>query len=102
MRSACTLSLVLFLAAVGASAQKGDEGQPTLTVRSTLVEAPILLKTKGGEVVFGLSADDFLVTDNGVPQQLTLDQDTDSQPLALAIVVETGVPEHDILLTTAS
>jgi VWFA-related protein len=75
---------------VGASAQKGDEGQPTLTVHSTLVEAPILLKTKGGEVVFGLSADDFLVTDNGVPQHLTLDQDTDSQPLALAIVVETG------------
>jgi VWFA-related protein len=90
MRSACTLSLLLFLATVGASAQKGDEGQPTLTVRSTLVEAPILLKTKGGEVVFGLSADDFLVTDNGVPQHLTLDQDTDSQPLALAIVVETG------------
>jgi hypothetical protein len=90
MRSACTLYLLLFLAAVGTSAQKGDEGQPTLTVRSTLVEAPILLKTKGGEVVFGLSADDFLVTDNGVPQHLTLDQDTDSQPLALAIVVKTG------------
>jgi VWFA-related protein len=35
-------------------------------------------------------ADDFLLTDDGVPQHLTLDQDTDSQPLALAIVVETG------------
>jgi VWFA-related protein len=90
MRSACSLFFLLCLAAVGVSAQQSDEGQPTLTVRSTLVEVPVLLKAKGGEVVFGLTADDFLVTDNGVPQRLTLDQDTDSQPLALAIVVETG------------
>jgi VWFA-related protein len=90
MRSACTLFLLLCLAAVGVCAQQSEKGQPTLTVRSTLVEVPILLKVKGGEVIFGLTADDFLVTDNGVPQHLTLDQDTDSQPLALAIVVETG------------
>jgi VWFA-related protein len=90
MRSAYTLSLLLSLAAVGVSAQQSDNDQPTLTVRSTLVEVPILLKTKGGEVVFGLTVDDFLLTDNGVSQHLTLDQDTDSRPLALAIVVETG------------
>jgi VWFA-related protein len=77
---------------VNLSAQQNDSDkvQPTLTVRSNLVQVPILLKTKGGEIVFGLAAEDFLVTDNGVPQHLTLDQDTDSQPLALAIVVETG------------
>ncbi len=45
---------------------------------------------KSGKVVFGLTADDFVVTDNGVPQQVRLDPDTDSQPLALVIVVETG------------
>jgi VWFA-related protein len=90
MRSACSLFFLLCVAGVGVSAQQSDEGQPTLTVRSTLVEVPVLLKTKEGKVVFGLTADDFLVTDNGVPQHLTLDQDTDSQPLALAIVVETG------------
>jgi len=49
-----------------------------------------MVKTKSGQVVFELTADDFLVTDNGVPQKLTLEQDTDAQPLALAIVVETG------------
>src|ERR1700691_4334836 len=90
MRSACSLFFLLCVAAVGVSAQQSDEGQPTLTVRSTLVEAPVLLKTKEGKVVFGLTADDFLVTDNGVPPHLTLDQDTDSQPLALAIGVEAG------------
>src|SRR5204863_9866404 len=30
------------------------------------------------------------LTDNGVQQTLTLEKDTDSEPLALAVVVETG------------
>jgi VWFA-related protein len=64
--------------------------QPTFTVGSTLVQVPVLVKTKRGGVVFSLTADDFLVTDNGAPQKLTLDADTDAQPLALAIVAETG------------
>ncbi len=64
--------------------------QPTFTVGSTLVQVPVLVKTKHGGVVFSLTADDFLVTDNGVPQKPALDADTDLQPLALAIVVETG------------
>ena len=64
--------------------------QPTFTVGSTLVQVPVLVKTKRGGVVFSLAADDFLVTDNGAPQKLRLDADTDSQPLALAIVVQTG------------
>ena len=51
---------------------------------------PVLVTTKAGKVVFELTADDFLVTDNGVPQHVALDPETDSQPLALAIVVETG------------
>ena len=64
--------------------------QSTLTVSSTLVQVPVLVKNKAGRNVFELTADDFLLTDNGVRQHVTLDQDTDSQPLALAIVVETG------------
>jgi VWFA-related protein len=90
MRSACIFSVLLCLAAVGVPAQQSDTGQTVLTVRSTLVEVPVLVKTKGRQVVFKLTVDDFLLTDDGVPQDLTLDQDTDSQPLALAIVVETG------------
>jgi VWFA-related protein len=90
MRTARTLSLLLCLAAAEVSAQQSDSGQATLTVRSTLVEVPALVKTKAGEVVFELTADDFSLTDDGIPQHLTLDPDTDAQPLALAICVETG------------
>jgi VWFA-related protein len=55
-----------------------------------LVQVPALVKTKGGQVMLKLTADDFFLTDDGVPQALTLDQGTDLEPLALAIVVETG------------
>jgi VWFA-related protein len=67
-----------------------DDNASVLTVRSTLVQVPALVKTKKGELVFELKADDFTLTDDGVPQRLTLDEDTDSQPLALAVVVQTG------------
>jgi VWFA-related protein len=90
MRSGLILPLLLPLAIAGASAQQGDTSQPTLSVRSTLVEVPALVKTKAGEIVFELTADDFILTDDGVPQHLTLDPDTDWQPLALAICVQTG------------
>ena len=90
MRSVCALTLLLGLISVGLLAQPGETAQAPITVRSTLVMVPVLATTKTGEVVFELTANDFLVTDNGEPQHVTLDPDTDSQPLALAIVVETG------------
>jgi VWFA-related protein len=59
-------------------------------VRSNLVLVPVLVKTKVGETVFSLTADDFILTDNGVPQSLRLEPDTDLQPVALVVIVETG------------
>ena len=90
MRSACAISLLFFLAGTEARPQQSDPGQPVLRVRSTLVEVPALAKTRQGAVVFDLTAADFSLTDNGVPQHFTLEPDTDSQPLALVICVQTG------------
>jgi VWFA-related protein len=67
-------------------AQSGER----IRARSNLVLVPALVKTKAGELVFSLTADDFILTDNGVPQSLRLESDTDSQPLALAVAVQTG------------
>ncbi len=62
----------------------------TISVRSSLVVVPALVKTKSGQLVFTLKADDFTVKDDGVPQKLQLEEDTDAQPLALVVVVEVG------------
>ncbi len=49
-----------------------------------------MVRTKAGELVFTLAANDFTLTDDGVEQKVTLEQDTDSEPLALVIAIETG------------
>lgn len=62
----------------------------SLAVRSNLVLVPVLVKTKAGENVFSLTADDFILTDNNVAQSLRLETDMDLQPLAVVVIVETG------------
>jgi VWFA-related protein len=59
-------------------------------VRTNLVLVPVLVKNKSGEPVYSLTAQDFVLTDDGVPQSVQLELDTDSQPLALAVIVQTG------------
>jgi VWFA-related protein len=62
----------------------------SITVRSSLVVVPALVRTKSGQLVYTLKASDFILTDDGVEQPLHLEQDTGDQPLALVIVVQTG------------
>ena len=90
------LSLFLVLASVSpSSAQEPGQapdgaGQKTITVHSNLVLVPAFVKTKQGELVFSLNSDEFALTDDGVAQRLRLEADTDLQPLALVVVVQTG------------
>ena len=71
-------------------AQPSQTPTTTLTIRSNLVEVPVLVTTKSGQIVFGLHSSDFTLTDDDVPQRVSVVPGTGSQPLALAIVVETG------------
>jgi VWFA-related protein len=51
---------------------------------------PVLVRQHDGEAVFSLTAENFSVTDDGVPQKVRLQEDPDLQPLALVIVAQTG------------
>lgn len=94
--SVCAVGVLsTLLLAAPANAQTREQGPaapqvPVLTVGSNLVLVPALVRTKSGDVVFSLTADDFSLTDDGVPQHLRLDPDTDSQPVAIAVIVQTG------------
>lgn len=62
----------------------------TLTSQSTLVLVPALVRNASGETVYTLTANDFTLTDDGIPQKLTLEPDTGGEPIALVIDIEVG------------
>lgn len=73
-----------------AHAQSLGPTPETLNARSTLVLVPTLVRNKAGELVYTLNAGDFTLTDDSIPQKLTLEQDTGGEPLALVVVLEVG------------
>ena len=73
-----------------ALAQLPASQTPAINAHSTLVLVPALVRNKAGELIYTLTANDFVLTDDGIPQKLTLDQDTGGEPLALVVVIEIG------------
>ncbi len=59
-------------------------------LRSTtnLVLVPAQIQTKKGDMLYGLKREQFVVEDNGVPQTIRLDEDTDALGLSLVVVVQ--------------
>jgi VWFA-related protein len=74
-----------------ASAQTSGPVNPqsTITSSSTLVVVPAVVKSSSGDVAQALHADDFIVTDDGVPQHVTL-ENTERQPLSIVVLMQTG------------
>jgi VWFA-related protein len=91
LRAELALTCLLVLPARSSAQTPPPASQtPTITSQSTLVLVPALVRNKAGELILTLKADDFALTDNGVPQKLTLEQDTDGEPLALVVDIEGG------------
>jgi VWFA-related protein len=67
-----------------------DSQLPTITSRSNLVLVPVLVKSKAARIVFSLTADDFILTDNGVSRAVQIEEGSLGLPLALAVIVQTG------------
>jgi VWFA-related protein len=60
----------------------------TLRTQSNIVLVPTTVQTKHGDILYELKQDQFVVEDNGVPQTVHLDVDTDSLGLSLVVVVQ--------------
>ncbi len=85
------LTLLAFLSAASlASAQTSPAPPPsTIQARSNLVVLPTLVRSASGDLIHGLNAASFRVTDNGVPQKITLEAEED-RPLSILVVLQTG------------
>lgn len=83
-----SLLALCFVANSPARAQQASDPPQTLSTTTSLVVVPALVRTKAGQVVYSLRAEDFTLTDDGAPQVLHLEQDTGGEPLALVVVIE--------------
>lgn len=63
----------------------------TIRTRVTFVEVPVTVKDGSGRLVEGLSARDFTVYEDGVPQRLSF-FNSDAFPLSTAVVIDTNLP----------
>ena len=91
MRFWVAVALVWMGLLTGGRAQRPEASNPpaaTLSTRSTLVVVPALVRNKAGGLVYTLKAEDFTLTDDGIPQKLTLEQESGGEPLALVVVIE--------------
>jgi hypothetical protein len=62
---------------------------PTVITNSQLVIVPALVRGASGELMQTLHASDFLLTDNGVPQTVRLEE-VEHQPLSIVVLMQTG------------
>jgi VWFA-related protein len=90
MRLGAAIALLAGSVALAQSLPIPASNTPSVHTRSNVVLVPALVRNAKGELVFTLKAGDFRVTDDGIEQALTLDDDTGSEPLALVVAVETG------------
>lgn len=88
--AAIPLLLTPALAQAQASPAPSPTNPPgTLQVTTTLVQVPTLVQTPASELVYSLTAPDFRLTDNGLPQILSLES-TAAAPLSLVLLLQTG------------
>jgi VWFA-related protein len=62
----CVVVLVLFLTIVG---HAQDEDDDVIKVKSNLVNIDVIVKDKKGKYISDLKAEDFVITENGLPQK---------------------------------
>lgn len=71
-------------------ANSAHSQETTIRSRANIVLIPALVKDAHGDVVYGLSAKDFVVEDDGAEQPARLDEVPEAQPISLVVAVQTG------------
>lgn len=81
---------IVFAAVLHAQSPRDNSSQtPAITATSSLVVVPVLVRGSAGASVPTLRAADFLLTDNGAPQTVVVD-DKEHQPISLLVLLQTG------------
>jgi VWFA-related protein len=66
----------------------GQSTTPSFRSESNVVLAPALVMRRSGEIIYGLQAEDFVLEDNGMAQNIRIDDAPDTQPISLVVAVQ--------------
>jgi VWFA-related protein len=66
----------------------GWQDTPKFSARTNLVYLPTRVQDKKGETIYGLTAKDFVVEDNGARQTVTVEDDPETEGLSLVVLVQ--------------
>lgn len=93
-----TLCAVVSFAAISvAGGQSPSRQVPTLKVQTEVVNVYAVVTDKHGKIVPDLTKNDFRITDNGVPQQVSYFSRATDTPLTLGIMVDTSPSQQRVL-----
>jgi hypothetical protein len=81
-------TLAVFTSAV--SLAWAQEPLSTLRSESNVVLVPTLVRAEGGEIIYGLQASDFVIEDNKMQQDVTLDDSPEREPVSLVVAIQVG------------
>src|SRR5262245_59447000 len=79
--AAVSLTILLFCSV-------GRSQQPTIRVDVNLVRVLATVKDANGKLIGSLEKEDFLIKDNGAPQQVAVFERQTEQPLSIALLVD--------------
>ena len=91
-KSYCSvLACVFFLCSILCCAQSsGEQEIPSLRTQANVVFVPTLVKDKNGKAVFGLQVNDFIIEDDGIEQQVSMDEAESQEAVSLVIAIQSG------------
>ncbi|MFL6313662.1 MAG: hypothetical protein ACJ71W_16300 [Terriglobales bacterium] len=82
---------IFLLTSLLCPAQLPDQQEiPSLRTQSNIVFVPTLVKDKAGKLVFGLQPKDFIIEDDGVEQQVSMDEAEPQEAVSLVIAIQIG------------
>lgn len=80
----------LWIAVLAAAAAALAQQSPVIKVNVRLVRLLVTVKDANGQPVTGLDKSDFHITDNGAPQEIRVFERRTSQPLSVAVLIDTS------------